>query len=40
MAGPADETSEAAYRPLLFSIAYGMTGGDMEALLGSMRRLV
>ena len=34
MPGPADETggAEAAYRPLLFSIAYGMTGsvGDAE----------
>jgi RNA polymerase sigma factor (sigma-70 family) len=33
--GLADETSEAGYRPLLFSIAYGMTGsvGDAEDLV-------
>ena len=44
MPGSADETGPAAYRPLLFSIAYGMTGsvGDAEdivqdALLGLTR---
>jgi RNA polymerase sigma factor (sigma-70 family) len=33
--GPADEAGAAAYRPLLFSIAYGMTGsvGDAEDLV-------
>jgi RNA polymerase sigma factor (sigma-70 family) len=33
--GSADETSAAAYRPLLFSIAYGMTGsvGDAEDIV-------
>jgi RNA polymerase sigma-70 factor (ECF subfamily) len=33
--GPADETGTAAYRPLLFSIAYGMTGsvGDAEDIV-------
>jgi RNA polymerase sigma factor (sigma-70 family) len=33
--GPADETGAAAYRPLLFSIAYGMTGsvGDAEDIV-------
>ncbi|HEX6934624.1 MAG TPA: RNA polymerase sigma-70 factor [Streptosporangiaceae bacterium] len=35
MPGPADETSGAGYRPLLFSIAYGMTGsvGDAEDIV-------
>ena len=35
MPGPADETSDAGYRPLLFSIAYGMTGsvGDAEDIV-------
>ena len=44
MPGSADETGAAGYRPLLFSIAYGMTGsvGDAEdivqdALLGLTR---
>ena len=34
MPGPADETgaAEAEYRPLLFSIAYGMTGSVGDAL--------
>jgi RNA polymerase sigma factor (sigma-70 family) len=33
--GPADETAAAGYRPLLFSIAYGMTGsvGDAEDIV-------
>jgi RNA polymerase sigma-70 factor (ECF subfamily) len=33
--GPADETGAAGYRPLLFSIAYGMTGsvGDAEDIV-------
>jgi RNA polymerase sigma factor (sigma-70 family) len=33
--GPADETGAAEYRPLLFSIAYGMTGsvGDAEDIV-------
>src|SRR6516162_1238727 len=33
--GSADETGEASYRPLLFSIAYGMTGsvGDAEDIV-------
>jgi RNA polymerase sigma factor (sigma-70 family) len=33
--GPADEAGEAEYRPLLFSIAYGMTGsvGDAEDIV-------
>jgi RNA polymerase sigma-70 factor (TIGR02957 family) len=33
--GPADEASAAGYRPLLFSIAYGMTGsvGDAEDIV-------
>jgi hypothetical protein len=32
--GSADETGAAGYRPLLFSIAYGMTGsvGDAEVI--------
>ena len=35
MPGPADETGAAGYRPLLFSIAYGMTGsvGDAEDIV-------
>ncbi|WP_433514080.1 RNA polymerase sigma factor SigJ [Nonomuraea sp. CA-143628] len=35
MSGPADETGAVAYRPLLFSIAYGMTGsvGDAEDIV-------
>ncbi|MEU7749281.1 RNA polymerase sigma factor SigJ [Nonomuraea sp. NPDC049158] len=35
MPGPADETGAVAYRPLLFSIAYGMTGsvGDAEDIV-------
>ena len=35
MTGSADETSAAGYRPLLFSIAYGMTGsvGDAEDIV-------
>jgi RNA polymerase sigma factor (sigma-70 family) len=35
VAGSADETGAAAYRPLLFSIAYGMTGsvGDAEDIV-------
>jgi RNA polymerase sigma factor (sigma-70 family) len=35
MSGSADETRAAAYRPLLFSIAYGMTGsvGDAEDIV-------
>ena len=35
MPGSADETGAAAYRPLLFSIAYGMTGsvGDAEDIV-------
>ena len=35
MPGPADDTGAEAYRPLLFSIAYGMTGsvGDAEDLV-------
>jgi RNA polymerase sigma factor (sigma-70 family) len=35
MSGSADEMSAAAYRPLLFSIAYGMTGsvGDAEDIV-------
>ena len=35
MPGPADETAAAGYRPLLFSIAYGMTGsvGDAEDIV-------
>jgi RNA polymerase sigma-70 factor (ECF subfamily) len=35
MPGSADETDAAAYRPLLFSIAYGMTGsvGDAEDIV-------
>ncbi|MCQ4042265.1 RNA polymerase sigma factor SigJ [Streptantibioticus rubrisoli] len=35
MSGPADVTDAAGYRPLLFSIAYGMTGsvGDAEDLV-------
>ena len=35
MPGPADDTGAAAYRPLLVSIAYGMTGsvGDAEDLV-------
>jgi RNA polymerase sigma-70 factor (ECF subfamily) len=35
MTGPADETGAAEYRPLLFSIAYGMTGsvGDAEDIV-------
>ena len=35
MPGPADETGAATYRPLLFSIAYGMTGsvGDAEDIV-------
>ncbi|UBU09227.1 RNA polymerase sigma-70 factor [Nonomuraea gerenzanensis] len=35
MLGTADETGAAAYRPLLFSIAYGMTGsvGDAEDIV-------
>jgi DNA-directed RNA polymerase specialized sigma24 family protein len=33
--GSADETGAAGYRPLLFSIAYGMTGsvGDAEDIV-------
>jgi RNA polymerase sigma-70 factor (ECF subfamily) len=33
--GSADETAAAGYRPLLFSIAYGMTGsvGDAEDIV-------
>ena len=35
MPGSADETGAVAYRPLLFSIAYGMTGsvGDAEDIV-------
>ena len=35
MPGSADETVAAGYRPLLFSIAYGMTGsvGDAEDIV-------
>ena len=35
MPGPADETGATGYRPLLFSIAYGMTGsvGDAEDIV-------
>ncbi len=35
MPGPGDETGAAGYRPLLFSIAYGMTGsvGDAEDIV-------
>ena len=35
MPGSADETGAAGYRPLLFSIAYGMTGsvGDAEDIM-------
>ncbi|MGR6917670.1 RNA polymerase sigma factor SigJ [[Actinomadura] parvosata] len=35
VSGPGDETSANAYRPLLFSIAYGMTGsvGDAEDIV-------
>lgn len=35
MPGPADETGASGYRPLLFSIAYGMTGsvGDAEDIV-------
>ena len=35
MPGSADETGAATYRPLLFSIAYGMTGsvGDAEDIV-------
>ena len=35
MPGSTDEPDEAGYRPLLFSIAYGMTGsvGDAEDLV-------
>ena len=35
MPGSADETGAAGYRPLLFSIAYGMTGsvGDAEDIV-------
>ena len=35
MPGSADETGAASYRPLLFSIAYGMTGsvGDAEDIV-------
>ncbi len=35
MPGPADETGAVEYRPLLFSIAYGMTGsvGDAEDIV-------
>ena len=35
MPGPADDTNAAGYRPLLFSIAYGMTGsvGDAEDIV-------
>ena len=35
MPGSADETSAAGYRPLLFSVAYGMTGsvGDAEDIV-------
>jgi DNA-directed RNA polymerase specialized sigma24 family protein len=40
--GPADETgsAEAEYRPLLFSIAYGMTGsvGDAEDIVQDATR--
>ena len=35
MTGSADETEAAGFRPLLFSIAYGMTGsvGDAEDIV-------
>ena len=35
MTGSADDTAAAAFRPLLFSIAYGMTGavGDAEDIV-------
>ena len=38
MPGPAHETGPVAYRPLLFSIAHGMTGsvGDVEDKLGHL----